>query len=907
MPEGSLDPKNLDKYKKEMKNILKNAKEVNQSFSNWGGEWEKIADLQKAYNDRQAEIQRLTENLVDENGNINKEIEAQLNYEKEKQKLLNTTLKTLRKQISLTRTLGNETVGFLAKQTKLLTGMKDMYYDIDESVRKTSMSLGLSSSRMAQFHNNAMGVAGTYAALGIDVKEAAEAQASYSDQVGRTVMLSQEALGRMGELGKITGMGTQGMAEMAGQMEAFGMGSVVAMEKIGEIRDTAQGMGVNTGKVLKKVQQNMNLLNKLNFKGGVKGLGKMAAYATKFKMDMSALAESARAVWSPEGAIEAAASLQTLGGGFSKLADPFKLMFDARNDPEKYAESITKSLDGIAKFSDGEFIVSAYEMQRLEEAGKALGFSGEQMAEMAKQQAKVKKMGNILGGMTFENEEDRKMLEGMIEFDKKGNALIGDKQLKDLKKEEIDALVERQKSAEIDAKNAMSTREMFNALNNQLMSSLLPIMQALDPILRGIVDTLGTFIKDNPITSGIIAGLGMAIGKLAEWYMKGYHMGIGFNAATTGGKGFFGTLKEKLNPKNWFGKKAAETSSSPQELVKNKVTDPAGKVDAGGKGGVGSSLKSLASGLSAMGTPQVLFGAFNLIPTSIGMIALLPAIPTLLVLGLTPLAQLGTNLTALGTGLSAMSSGLAGAGVLAVAAVGFTLMTAGIIGLLGIATLGAAAGSGLTALGGGLAAFGATAGTVGWLGVAVLVALGAVMMMFGAAVYFVASGIALVVDSFTNMFSVINSDNIGALLLLGPALMMTSLGIMSLAGSLLVMAGAMALGGWLGLIGLAATAYAVKDAFSGIDADGITKSVDAINSVDMDRIEALKELSMAMSLWGLLGSKPIVVQMNVGGEIKLGGPNGETFDVSDLSQQQISELKDLIFQKQRIDSSGGLA
>jgi hypothetical protein len=135
---------------------------------------------------------------------------------------------------------------------------------------------------------------------------------------------------------------------------------------------------------------------------------------------------------------------------------------------------------------------------------------------------------------------------------------------------------------------------------------------------------------------------------------------------------------------------------------------------------------------------------------------------------------------------------------------------------------------------------------------------------------------------------------------------MTSLGIMSLAGSLLVMAGAMALGGWLGLLGLATAADTVKEAFQGIDGDGITKSVEAINNVDLEKIQALKELSQAMSLWGILGAKPIVVSLEASGKIMLGGEGGSEFDISQLSEQQLSELKDLIFQKQRIDATGGV-
>lgn len=878
------------------KDIASVVKRGNASFKDLSAKRKELLEIDKEILDYQKRIDILAQDKTKEG----KKQLAIAEQELAKRQALSSEIK---KQLSLGKALVNELgtkmVGALSRQTDLLKGSLGMYYDIDDAVRKTSMSLGLSSARMGDLSQKSQNVANHFASIGLSSTAAVEMQQAYSDEVGRTVMLSEQAMVNMGELAKKTGMGTGEMAGMVGQMEAFGFGSVTAMKNIEEIRDTAQGMGINTGKVLKKVQQNMNLLNKLNFKGGVKGLGKMASYAEKFKIDMGALAESARAVWSPEGAIEAAASLQTLGGGFSKLADPFKLMFDARNDPEKYAKSITDSLQGVAKLSGDEFTISTYELQRLEEAGKALGFSGEQMAEMAKQKAKMDKVGGSLN--MFSDPKDRELLAGMVEF-KDGKAMIEGEALREMSDERKKDLLATIKTREQNAKDAMSTREMWKNIMNQVQATFLPLMATFEKTIRPMVESLSQFIKNWPVTTAVIAGLGMVVGKVAEWYIKGYHLGLGFQAAT---KGVWASLKDGFKKLNPFSKSGGG-GSSPQTIVKDKVTDPASKATKGG--GAGGSLKSLAKGLTAMGTPQVLFGALNLIPTSIGMIAMLPALPTLAFLGNVPMKGLYKNLSALGRGLAVLGNptALLGTVTLIAASIGFALMTAGAIGLAAVAIGGIAAGAGLSALATGLTALGGVFPVAG-LGIIILLGLGAAMMMMGAAVYFVAMGVALIVDSFTNMFSVISGDNIGALLLLGPALMLTSLGIMALGGSLLFLAATMALGGWLGLLALGATAVVLSDAFAGIDSKGITDSVAAINNVDLEKIGALKELSTAMALWGLLGAKAIEVHMAVDGQIKLGGAGGETFDISELSQQQVSDLKDLIFQKQQVDSTGGYA
>lgn len=817
--------------------------------------------------------------------------------------------KELKKELSIIKAIGNEMgnkiVGALSKQTKLLTQSVGMYYDIDEAVRKTSMSLGLSAGRMNALSQRTQNVANHFASIGLSSTDAINGQAAFSEEVGRTVMLSEEAMINMGNLAQQAGLSTSEIGGMVGQMELFGLGSVEAMKSIEGIRDTAQGMGINSGKVIKKVQQNMGLLNKLNFKGGVQGLGKMAAYSEKFKMDMSALAESARAVWSPEGAIEAASSLQTLGGGFSKLADPFKLMFDARNDPEKYAEGITESLTGIAKFKDGQFGVSAYEMQRLDEAGKSLGFSGEQMKEMAIQKAKMDKIG---GGLNmFSDPKDREMLAGMVEFDKNGKAIIDGKALSEMSDLEKQKLVDNEKQRKLQAEDAISARQQWEGIKNQMTSTFLPIIDGISKLIEGPLKDISSFIKESPkLAAGIALGA-MVIGKAAEWYIKGVQLGYGFNAAT---KGVWTKLKDglkKLNPMNLFKGRGggADAASSPQTIVKDKVTGPA---DASSKKGTGQSLKDLAGGLESMGNAKVLFGAFNLIPTSIGMIAMLPAIPTLMFLGNVKLKSLSTNLFEMALGLESMGGGkvLAGAAIMSVAALGFTLMTAGIIGMGAIALMGTAVGVGMRGLAMGLSAFGAIAGNpMVWLGVALLGALSLVFIGFSYGVKLIAEGIASVVGSFTVLFEQVSSGNLMNLLLLGPALLGVSLGIMGLGASLLFLAATMAMGGWLGLLALGATAVVLSEAFAGIDANGITQSVNAINSVDMDKINALKELSTAMAVWGMFGSKPIEVHMAVDGQIKMGGPNGETFDVNSLSASQLSQLKDLIFQKQKVDSTGG--
>jgi hypothetical protein len=823
---------------------------------------------------------------------------------KEEKKLREGILIESRKQLSLVKTLANvagkKVLGALNAQSQVLRDSVSMYFDIDKAVRKTSMSLGLSGSRMDALSQKTANVANNFASMGLDSTDAIEAQATYNEEVGRTVMLSEQSMNNMGRLGNVTGLGVQAISQMSAQMEGFGMGAGSAMQSIENISDTAQGMGINTGKVLKKVGSSMGLLNKLNFKGGVKGLGKMAAYSEKFKMNMEDIASSAKAVWSPEGAIEAAASLEMLGGGFSKLADPFKLMFDARNDPQKYAEGIIDSLDGIAKFKDGQFGVSAYEMQRLDEAGKALGFSGEKMKEMAIAKAKMDKAGGALS--MFTDPKEKEMLESMLTFNEKGNALLEGKALSEMKKSDIENMLKQEKLSEKQAEDAITTRKMFESLSNQVMSTFLPIMKDLDEWLRPAMKTLSGWVKQFPeITAGLVVA-GAVIGKAAEWYIKGVRLGLGFNSAVKKG-GFFTRMKNLMSGSK--GKQSAVTNAfQPRSVGMDKVKggNPLGKQSGLMKKG-GMNPGSMIKGAAAIVILSAALWVFAKAMQELDQVTNKGEVILMAVAGLGMMAAVAKVMA---KGSADMIMGAAAIAILGASLIPFAFA----MQMMGSTTNGFTS---LLLLAGGLSMLAIVAGLMGAASPAIIlgaVAIGILslaLIPLGYAIKLVSEGISMIIDSFTNMFSVINADNIGPLLLLGPALMGVSLGVAMLGGSLLMLAATMAMGGWIGLMALGVAAESVGEAFNGIDADGITKSVSAINNVNMDKINALKELSVAMSKISV-SSKPIQVELKASGQIGLGdgSETGTDFDVSKLTQSQIDDLKNLIFQSQKVGITGGL-
>ena len=184
------------------------------------------------------------------------------------------------------------------------------------------------------------------------------------------------------------------------------------------------------------------------------------------------------------------------------------------------------------------------------------------------------------------------------------------------------------------------------------------------------------------------------------------------------------------------------------------------KANKQGSGG----LKSLAEGLKAMGNPKVLFGALNLIPTALGMVAMIAAIPGMLGIGL--LGKIaGAGLRAFGLGLSAF-----GATVSAAAAP--ILIGLGILALLCAALIPLAYALSLTA--------------------PVISAFGDVLR---GAFEGIASMIPPITDGFLSIMGAITLEKVGQLALF-------SLAVVGLAGSMYLLGTSLAFLGAVGLPGL---------------------------------------------------------------------------------------------------------
>lgn len=265
-----------------------------------------------------------------------------------------------------------------------------------------------------------------------------------------------------------------------------------------------------------------------------------------------------------------------------------------------------------------------------------------------------------------------------------------------------------------------------------------------------------------------------------------------------------GTGLGNLNP---FKKKGGGGGTPIETEVPG--SDDMGKTKSGG------GLKSLAEGLREMGDGKVFAGIGAVALAGPAFIVALPSIPFLLFMGKVKLKALEENFTGLGKGLAQMPQGILGALTMAIAgpALALGMLAIPFLAFMSIPAIGPIMQANFTALAAGLAAFGNPATAVFVLiGIGLMALLGAAMIpfayalsllsplveAFGNVIVNVMSAvppiIQAVADGFVTMLGALTPEAIGGLLLLGPALLLASVGMIAFSA-------AMAIGGLASFFG----------------------------------------------------------------------------------------------------------
>jgi len=305
-----------------------------------------------------------------------------------------------------------------------------------------------------------------------------------------------------------------------------------------------------------------------------------------------------------------------------------------------------------------------------------------------------------------------------------------------------------------------------------------------------------------------------------------------------------GGLKDKLMDKVDFSGKAEEMIGEKKDAVVDsikdkispeKVTDGA---ETAAKGDDGSNFKTkaqnIAAGLKEFASGKVVLGALALIPVGIGLIGLLPGLPTLYLMGKMSFGNVLLGFENLALGLAAMGTGnvLAGAGVLALTSIALIMMLPGLVTL---ALMGAAAPlilAGFTALTTGLSMLGASA-PVAAVGVGILLGLAGAFAIFGAGVMLIGLGIKFAMDGITSLIAVMPllADNLGPLISMILPIFGLAAAIMALSLSLMML-GTMGMVALPVLLALGAVGAVAGGLFGGGEGGSNDEMIEILKSID---------------------------------------------------------------------------
>ena len=539
--------------------------------------------------------------------------------------------------------------GFMANSFGKLKGYG--LFDMDKAVKMSALQMGLLGKEGESYAESIRQTAITTNEIGVNIEALAKMQGQYAEDLGRTVMLGDKGLKSMAAMSQATGLGAEGAGQLAASMDEIGVSVESTGQYIEQTMNDAHKMGLNASKVVKNIQGNIKMLNKYHFKDGIKGLAKMAELSSKLGVKMDFAASMSDKLWDIEGAVDMSAQLQVMGGAWAKMADPFHLMYMAREDMAGLTEEIANASQESMHFAkDGSIEMSSNAMSKLKIIAKETGLEYDDLVKSGKELFKMNKVKQQINfGFT---EDQKEFIANTAQLDKNGKATIEIKgstklvsQLTQGDQNWLKGQVAEKKSLEDRAKAAQNFDDQVTNLINQVKTFFLPIVDGINKTLGPIVTDfmkdpkwkkdlydfgvkIGNFITGlKPVfdsVAGFIKTLGPG-GTLAllfgpkilfnavQWFANGVSLAGGFNSATGGLAGSMKSLGGSvLKIGGYIGlataavqigadalKNAKDPSLSGWDAFKKTIWDNKGKIIGGAIGGLAAGLGSFGVGTVA--------------------------------------------------------------------------------------------------------------------------------------------------------------------------------------------------------------------------------------------------------------------------------------------------------------------
>jgi hypothetical protein len=629
---------------------------------------------------------------------------------------------------------------------------------------------------MVELRKNAESVNVELQEFGVGIEQAYSAAKALTDVFGHTSLVTKEAMTNVALMNANLNVAVEDSAAVLATFQGLGGATQEAamnMMKIGA--GVSEKAGVPFSLVMKDIA-NASETTTAMLGANPSKLMKSAIAARALGTDMNKIVASQRKLLDYSSSMNEELELSALLGRSISFQKSRQLAYDG--DIAGAAKATLETVKAAGDFDK----MSVYQREALAKA------SGMELKDLTKMMAVDKQREEImLGGDQVAKDklklqdETLKKLEEENDLSKQGLLADGEKAIRQQKMQG-----QMTKMKNIMESLMVSIGDVLEPIITSLSTVVVPIFKIIAAVLKvTIIPLMKLMAEPLKLVGELLSGASESINefgdyisgtsdktkKFFDFFESGWGRvvkvvaGLGVGLLTLGffGKGGVGGLMKTITSplktvkdigKNMLGKLTGKGAAS--DLIKPKLPDASAAGDGVGKAakatenvksgtGVKDFLTNLASGLKEMGNAKVLFGAFNLIPASIGLIAMIPGFFGAKLLEQIDGDSLKSSMTGLAEGLEKMGTGSVAKGslVMILAAVGFAAMTVGAIGLGAVALFGVAAGVGLTGLAVGLAALSGA-------GMGVLVLLGVSLAFVG-----IAYAIKLASEAFINIAKIL--------------------------------------------------------------------------------------------------------------------------------------------------------
>lgn len=308
----------------------------------------------------------------------------------------------------------------------------DKWREIDRHVYTTGRQMGMTTSQMRGLQKNILENYGEMAnRLGMTFEEIFKFQESYTQAVGKSVILTNKQVESFAGLSKI--MGETAVNDMAKNMDDFGASSQTAIDYLTLGMARAANQGLNIKSTSENFAKNIKMASRFTFSKGVDGISKMTLLSQRLKFNMESIGGAIDKFSTIEGAITSSANLQVLGGAYAaNYSNPLQAMGEALLDAEGFTNRIVDTVSKTAFFNKdtGMVEMSPIEKAKMREASKTLGIDYNELWNMASQQAKMRDIDKYVSGKGF-TEEQKTFLANTAQYDAKTGAWTVTKMDKD--------------------------------------------------------------------------------------------------------------------------------------------------------------------------------------------------------------------------------------------------------------------------------------------------------------------------------------------------------------------------------------------------------------------------------------------------------------------------------------------